>query len=328
MIVYCILNPDAKFPFHLDAKLAREQWCGPGRFDVLKFVEDKIRNKQKPMHSSKYAQLRQMEELQILSEVYEGCTTFDPPQRLSVTQVVNSLACMDNHLDVVPLPVSQNSALERYDRRFAAGVVSDDDLACENAVNACSFLSVVLGDLILSSVESSVTNTQDFKANIISHAEHSITEFPRYFNPYRNSEQLYDAQEAYNILRRANVITNNYELTEEVLSSHCVYSDNGRKDFSGAMKKLQSEMQSSDQEVSVAIYTCGQYVLLIGCVKNKFFLVDSHPVVEDAHGNQTGVALFSDGHPMQCSFLYEWLTHRLNKSGVAAGSMQSFAILK
>jgi hypothetical protein len=322
MIIYCILNPDAKFPFYLDAKLAREQWAGRGRFDILKFVDDKIRQKQKPMRSSKYSTLREKQELQMLSEVYERCTTFDPPQRLSVTQVVS---CFNNHLDVVPLPVSQNSALERYDWFFAAGLASsEENLVIENAVNACSFLSVVLGDLILSSV----INIHDLKADVISHAEHSITEFPRYFNQYRNSDQLYDAQEAYNILRRAGVVTNNYELTEEVLTPHCVFSEYGKKDFSDAMSKLLSEVQNSSKDVSVAIYTCGEYVLLIGCMEDKIFLVDTHPVVKDDRGNQTGAALFSDGHPMQSFFIYEWLTGRLKKSGVAAESMQSFAILK
>ena len=94
------------------------------------------------------------------------------------------------------------------------------------------------------------------------------------------------------------------------------------------MSKLLSEVQNSRKDVSVAIYTCGEYVLLIGCMEDKIFLVDTHPVVKDDRGNQTGAALFSDGHPMQSFFIYEWLTGRLKKSGVAAESMQSFAILK
>jgi hypothetical protein len=84
---------------------------------------------------------------------------------------------LNNHLDVVPLSVSQNSALERYDWFFAAGLAaSEENLVIENV------LSVVLGDLILSSV----INIHDLKADVISHAEHSITECPRYFNQYRN----------------------------------------------------------------------------------------------------------------------------------------------
>ena len=64
--------------------------------------------------------------------------------------------------------VSQNSALERYDSLFATGVELDDGLAVENATNACSFLSVVLGDLIMSSMKDPVTDSGEFRANIIS----------------------------------------------------------------------------------------------------------------------------------------------------------------
>ncbi len=237
MVIYCILNPDAKFPFYLDAKRAREQLSGPGRCDVLKLLDDKLRNKQKPLHSSKYANLRQMEKLKILSEIYEGCTTFDPLQRLTASKVVKLLACLDDHLDVFPLTVSQNSAMEKYDMLVAVDRVVDDDQLLENAVNACSFISIVLGDLILSQGDIAEA---DLKQIIISHAEHAITDIPRHFNPYRDSEQLYDAQEAYNILRRADVITKDYELTEEVLTSHCAFSDDGKQLFLSAMKKCKT----------------------------------------------------------------------------------------
>lgn len=64
-----------------------------------------------------------------------------------------------------------------------------------------------------------------------------------------------------------------------------------------AILKLQSALQ-----VAVAIYTCGQYVLLIGSVGEKLFVIDSHPVVEDARGQQTGVAIFYDGHTASVHF--------------------------
>jgi hypothetical protein len=47
MVIYCILNPDAKFPFYFDAKEARESWVGPERFDVLAFLEENIPKQKK-----------------------------------------------------------------------------------------------------------------------------------------------------------------------------------------------------------------------------------------------------------------------------------------
>ena len=328
MVIYCILNPDAKFPFYIDAKQPRQQTSSLAQFNFLKFFEDMLAAKKRPTHSEKYNNLRKMDELIVLNQIYEECTAFAPSERLTVQEVKNLLTSIDDHFDVVPLAISQNTALETYDMEVATGVSENDErFLVENAVNACSFLSVILGDMILSSTENSIEHTgTGFKQSIVSLAEHAITDYPRYFNAYRNSEQMYDAQEAYNILRKANVMSNDYELTEEIVVSDCVYSDVGRKKFLDAMNKL-LEMQDSERGVSVAIYTFGKYILLIGCHLNKFFLVDSHPIVEDANSKRTGVALFSNEHQKQFS-VYQWLVRRFRKSGVRARNMQSFAILK
>ena len=142
----------------------------------------------------------------------------------------------------------------------------------------------------------------------------------------RDPEKMYDAQEAYQILQKAGVVNKAYDLTEEIISSSCVFSTNGKELLANAIVNLQR--QSADSKVSVAIYTCGKHVLLIGSVSEKVFLVDSHPVVENAGAENTGVAIFSEGQMVQCNkFICEWLIERLERSGVASGSMQSFAIM-
>jgi hypothetical protein len=45
-------------------------------------------------------------------------------------------------------------------------------------------------------------------------------------------------------------------------------------------------------------------VLLIGCVAGKVFLVDSHPVVEKACGEKTGVAIFSEDMRLNAMSLF------------------------
>ena len=45
MIIYCILNPDAKFPFYIDAKQPRQQSSSLARFNFLKLFEDIISGK-------------------------------------------------------------------------------------------------------------------------------------------------------------------------------------------------------------------------------------------------------------------------------------------
>lgn len=86
-------------------------------------------------------------------------------------------------------------------------------------------------------------------------AELVINDFPRQFNMVRDPDKMYDAQEAYQILQKAGVANKAYDLTEEIISSSCVYSKSGEELLSNAIVNLQR--QSADSKVSVAIYTCG-----------------------------------------------------------------------
>jgi hypothetical protein len=232
------------------------------------------------------------------------------------------------HVRVVPLSVSQNTALERLDNDFAIGIPFDnEELFDNNAVNTCAFISVTLAHLLLSDTELTNILQHAMQDKIIETAEQVINNFPRYFNMLRDPDRMYDAQEACQILQKAGVINKLYDLTEEIISSSCVFSTNGEELLRNAILNLQR--QSGDSKVAVAIYTCGKYVLLIGCVAGKVFLVDSHPVVERACGEKTGVAIFSEGHASEChEFIREWLVKRLKRSGVTGGSMQSFAIMR
>ncbi len=170
-----------------------------------------------------------------------------------------------------------------------------------------------------------ITTSSILQDKIVEVAESTIRDFPRHFNAYRNIEQRYDVQEAYTILRNAGVVTGAYDLSEEILSANCVYSEAGKKDLTDALKELQ--IQGGTSNLSVAIYTCGIYVLVLGYVGEKVFLVDSHPVVEDFQGQRTGVAIVSDGNTTESSFLLNWLSTRLKRSGVPKGSVQSFSIM-
>lgn len=52
------------------------------------------------------------------------------------------------------------------------------------------------------------------------------------------------------------------------------------------MKTLQRQRRKAlPKYLWLFIYTCGIYVLLIGYVEEKVFLVDSDPMVEDTQGS-------------------------------------------
>lgn len=96
----------------------------------------------------------------------------------------------------------------------------------DNSINACSFICVCLGHLLLVRKEDlvSTANETATRNKIVKMAERAIRDFPRFFNEHRNSYRNYDAQEAYTILRHSGVVTGACELTEEIVSSKCVYS--------------------------------------------------------------------------------------------------------
>lgn len=129
------------------------------------------------------------------------------------------------HVGVVPLSVSQNTALERLDNDFAVGIPFDyEELFDNNAVNACAFISVTLAHLLLSDTELTNILQHAMQDKIIETAEQVINDFPRYFNMLRDPDRMYDAQEACQILEKFGVINKLYDLTEEIISSSCVFS--------------------------------------------------------------------------------------------------------
>ena len=130
----------------------------------------------------------------------------------------------------------------------------------DNAINACSFICVTLGHLLLSEKNNIIATGTTLQDTIVNVAERTIRDILQHFNAYRNLEQRYDVQEAYAILRKASVVTDVYDLSEEIMSTNCVYSADGKKELADALEKL--KMQSTSN-VSVAIYMCGIYVLLI-----------------------------------------------------------------
>ncbi len=52
------------------------------------------------------------------------------------------------HVRIVPLSVSQNTALERLDKDFVSAIPVDyEESFGNNAINACAFMSVTLAHL-------------------------------------------------------------------------------------------------------------------------------------------------------------------------------------
>ena len=154
-------------------------------------------------------------------------------------------------------------------------------------------------------------------------AERVIINLPRQINKHRKCDQYYDASEAKEKLKELKLLSSDYELSEECVSSNTVFSDDGRIELINALT------QKLDQsETAVAIYTCRPYIFPVGKHKNALFLVDTHPVSEDVGGNCNGLLLVTpDCSPRSCKLLVQWILKRLQISGISGNELQSMAWL-
>lgn len=142
-------------------------------------------------------------------------------------------------------------------------------------------------------------------------------------NEHRKFDQYYDVSEAKLKLKELKILSSDYELSEECISSNTVFSDNGRTELINALTQKLDQSESA-----VAIYTCHPYIFSVGKHKDALFLVDTHPVSEDLEGNCNGLLLVTpDCSPRSCKLLVQWILNRLLKAGASEKELQSLAWL-
>ena len=153
--------------------------------------------------------------------------------------------------------------------------------------------------------------------------EKIIRTYPIQFNPFRNISRMYDVEEGYEIIRQAKLVKTKYALHQELVIPHCDFTKNGCSALMQAVTKLEKE----DAPVSVAIYTCGGYIFLIGCRRNHVFLVDTHSI--GAEGNGNGILkVYPSNDPATPFQLCTWIWKTLQNSGVQAKALQSLVFLR
>ncbi|PFX14495.1 hypothetical protein AWC38_SpisGene21338 [Stylophora pistillata] len=127
--------------------------------------------------------------------------------------------------------------------------------------------------------------------NVNEIAEDVIINLPRQINKHRNRDQYYDVSEAKVILQELKLLSSDYELSEECLSSNSVFSDGGKIELISAVTQ-----KLHQSETAFAIYTCRPYIFSLGKHKDALFLIDTHPVSEAVGGNSNGK---ENHHPMK-----------------------------
>ena len=129
------------------------------------------------------------------------------------------------HVFMVPLSVSQLTALEQYDRGKISGgsdfqIMSRPD---NDATNACSFLC--LG--IIDRFSSEDLQTFDMERFVVI-VESIILDFSRKVNKVRDYSMMPDIREAYDILSKNKLLSHVFDFTEIGILE---FVDSGRKSW-------------------------------------------------------------------------------------------------
>lgn len=281
-----------------------------------------------PAWSVKYGKLQSTvwwEMERILNE----CVKFCPANRPKVVEIVQLFQDV-KHLKLtgrdIPLSVSQSTAVECHDKLVAAGAIPLNKNISNDATNSCAFLSVLITDLFVGQSGNVTLPALDTAkcSVLVKQIDEIVLTMPNRFNLFRNIERMYDVSEAYVILRNANILSREFEFTEELISPDHVFSKKGRD----ALLRAVSTLCAASKPSNVAIYSCGGYVFVVGCKSNQLFLVDTHPIPAQLGGMGNGLIKV---YPIQDSEssneLCAWIWRRLHLSGVPGTAQQSFLIL-
>ena len=153
-----------------------------------------------PVHDAKYDVLRVTEWWQI-DEIFNLCANFEPNSRPTATDVLRILKSdyIESSLNIKKLRLSQNTALETADLKFACQIAGEkkfeedegqgvEEQTPENdATNACVFLALAIGDAFLEAA----TKNQDFTyENLVELAELALNYIPPKINNVRDPNKM------------------------------------------------------------------------------------------------------------------------------------------
>ena len=127
--------------------------------------------------------------------------------------------------------------------------------------------------------------------------------------------------EAYEILRRQQLIRFPLQFSEELPYADGVFTYEGRE-------KLFTKLCALGAERFVAIYTSDPFVLTIGCYKGKPFMINTHPVAPPI-GDGNGLLLIgNDNTPEVWMSICVSLWQRLHHGGVDPTTAQSLSVVQ
>ena len=317
MVLFIILNPDLEYPYYLDIQRAKrhgEKW--------REVIQSKMSKGELPKGSLKYHTL-QATDWFIVSEAMERCLSYMPKNRPSAREISHLL---ERDFDIpcrnISLMCSQSTAIEELHARLVDGCDKEIVSIDNDGTNSCTFLAVLLADVLISDGEELPTQIDEWE-ELAQKVSVIIMKAPRKFNHLRDINRKYDVLEAYGRLRDGKLTKPGYEFTEEILTANRMYSPEGRRALIDGITRL----FTVDDVPGVALYTCGGYTFLIGCKNGKFFLIDTHRISSSLGGNGNGILKVYPNEKESAKRVCCWIWKRLKDSGVDETNLQSLSIV-
>ena len=213
MTIFMILNPDQEFPFERDIDVTNK--TTPEL--LLNSIKSQLSKLQAPSESKKYLLLQATQYERLRSVFYENLQ-FNPKERMSI-EVIREQLNSHGDLEFNPLPISQSSALEKYDHEVANmlqnSTVSDYGLPNNDATNSCAFLSLGIIDKLISK-KLSIPFLKETVSSV-------IINFPQKFNDFRTRD-LVDIYEAYLILMKNKLLDHLMDFSELITENEKLYT--------------------------------------------------------------------------------------------------------
>ena len=289
MILFSLINPDLAYPYAREIEVRQER----RPIDVLKQC---IGTGKLPKPSEKYNEF-QNGSWQPLMKLFFAATKFQPKLRSSANQILQEL--LNSQVNVQSLLVSQASVTNAIDEAFAKGEVSDPTNS-QQTLNACSFLSVLIADKVISST--------DETPDLVAIMQDLILNFPKSVNAKRSQERLYSIDEAYNILLSQGLIKPK-EFEIRVVCKQEQTITEAKDTLCNTLVKL---LEVYGNKPFSALYTCPPYIFAI-CKphKGELSIVDTHPIGTHYHGKDTAGVITGRNTETSVSSLCCWLFRRI-----------------
>ena len=115
MVFFSLINPSLKCPYLLEVRSEGNINC---QDELKRFISSLLRRRKHPLPDEKY-EIKRATVWCTLEEVFKGCINFNRQTRLPLDKAATILSREEKDLDVLPLKISQATAVEQFDQKLA-----------------------------------------------------------------------------------------------------------------------------------------------------------------------------------------------------------------